>query len=34
MSNHRDWELSGMRKDVQAITRDWQLVSQQLIDGV
>jgi dTDP-4-dehydrorhamnose 3,5-epimerase len=34
VSDHRDWELSGMRKDAQGITRDWQLVNQRLIDGV
>lgn len=34
MSDQRDWELSGMRKDIQGITRDWQLVNQRLIHGV
>lgn len=29
-----NWHLQGMTKDVQSITRDWQLTRQQLIDGV
>lgn len=29
-----DWELKGNIKDKQSITSDWQLTSQQLIDGV
>jgi dTDP-4-dehydrorhamnose 3,5-epimerase len=34
MSEHRDWELAGMRQDKQGITRDWQFVNQPLIHGV
>ena len=34
MSEHHDWELTGMRQDKQGITRDWQFVNQRLIHGV
>jgi dTDP-4-dehydrorhamnose 3,5-epimerase len=34
MSIHRDWELDGMRRDSQGITRDWQFVNQRIIEGV
>lgn len=34
MNEHHDWELAGMRQDVQGITRDWQFVNQPLIHGV
>lgn len=34
MSGHRDWELNGMRQDIQGITRDWQSVNQRFIHGV
>lgn len=34
MSDHRDWELTGMRQDIQGITRDWQFVNQPCIHGV
>ncbi len=29
-----DWKLNGMVQDEQSITRDWQMVNQELIDGV
>ncbi len=29
-----DWAVEGMSRDLQGITRDWQLLGQSLIDGV
>jgi dTDP-4-dehydrorhamnose 3,5-epimerase len=29
-----DWQVKGATRDVQSITRDWQLVRQDLIEGV
>lgn len=29
-----DWQLKGAQRDVQSITRDWQIIGQDLIDGV
>ena len=27
------WQLDGQQQDDQSITRDWQLISQRIIDG-
>lgn len=34
MNDHRDWELHGMIRAAQSVTRDWQLVNQRVIEGV